>query len=178
MAENTYGSDSERLFHLDMFSLAFIHNKLLRTPQTKEVIVFRDRNYESFGTMGDFWHRESRTIIEFKITAMNFQQSQMDSYLAEQNSRIKNKFLKIKLCSWSNSAIKYLLVQQELARYGINFLVILGFEAKLSKQQENKLTELGLQWICQKGAEFFINGCTGLSCWKPEQRVGIDGILV
>lgn len=155
---SSFGSKAEALFNQQVAGLIPCHNRLIRDPVTKQVINFEcPESLELFHAMADFGVKinDRWLLIEFKCLPLNFLTSPINAAVAE-SEYSGSKWQKIQKTSWSNSAHKHKIVQDRMMDYNVDYLLVFSHTAKISKQQQNKLDDLKLNWCFQDNLEFFI----------------------
>ncbi|MBE1275086.1 hypothetical protein [Enterovibrio baiacu] len=159
-----YGSKAEGKFAAETCGFLPIHGKHFRHPKTRQFLRFLDRNGHEFRAQGDFWHKPTKTIVEYKCDELNFIPSLVDSDAALSDFR-GGKYRRIKECCWSNSAIKHKIIQDDLSALGIKYIVVFDESYTPEAEYAKRLDRLQLHWTEQRNIEFFIGGVSGGSGW-------------
>lgn len=111
---------------------------------------FTDANGTVFTAKADFYDTITDTYIEVKNRQLNNYKTKQDSLNRQQVLRQRRGGYLTKLeqleSGWNHSLYKQLLVQQTLAKLGINYLVVFYKPTKLTKQAINKMNNLGLNY--------------------------------
>ena len=139
---NGYDSKEECLFHLNNQYLKSIQDKPYKT-------TFYDEDGTPFKAYPDFWHPESRTVIEFKAHQLNTCKTKAESQQKLDKQEEFKGYLKFydKLkWGWNHSLYKQAKVQSSLQSLGHNMLVVFADETKISTQNKNLMNKIGLKW--------------------------------
>lgn len=111
---------------------------------------FTDANGIVFTAKADFYDTITDTYIEVKNRQLNNYKTKQSCLNRQQVLRQRRGGYLTQLeqleSGWNHSLYKQLLVQQTLAKLGINYLVVFYKPTKLSKQAINKMNNLGLNY--------------------------------
>ncbi|OEA68640.1 hypothetical protein BBM68_08685 [Vibrio parahaemolyticus] len=162
---SNFGSKSEANFYHSHCNLEPIHNLFLKNPKTRTDLLFSASNGDTFRAQADFYHRPTKTLIEYKTEYLNSLPTPIDCLVADSEYRGRNKYLRIRDCSWSNSLVKHLIVQKTLKQHRINYLMVFDCECNISKRRLNSYTKAGLQWCLEQDFIYYCENTFLESDW-------------
>ncbi|MEZ8383483.1 MULTISPECIES: hypothetical protein [Vibrio] len=139
---NGYDSKEECLFHLSNPYLKSIQDKPYKT-------TFYDEDGTPFKAHPDFWHPESKTVIEFKAHQLNTCKTKAESQQKldnQQEFRGKLTFFDKLKWGWNHSIYKQSKVQSSLNSLGHSMLVVFSDRTKLSTRNKNLMNKISLKW--------------------------------
>ncbi|WP_220768175.1 hypothetical protein [Shewanella sp. MBTL60-007] len=133
---------------------------------------FDDNSGSMFKAKADFYHPETKTVIEFKCHKLNHTVSIGDGLYLKDNkqayagNRISPEWLQLQF-GWNHSAVKQAIVSNELWSRGFEYVVVFHDDTILSKgkglrerdyiAEQERYRQLGLEFMYESEMVYLLD---------------------